>query len=597
MLKKPFEEKIAAENAYIEQHKKKYNSLTNLRLLVGVLCFIITYVFIEMKVSAFYWVGAAAFYILFIKCVQKHKRVKEQLQRAKGLITINEDYLKRLNGEWTHFEDKGEEFGEENHPYALDLDIVGEKSLFQLICVAHTWHGRRALAKILLTPHLEEEEILLRQQATKELTTKLDWIQKVEYVASKDKAYRQEPKALLNYSLSEEKGIFLSKTVIRSIIGITLISLALAIVLGQTALYAIALLGAIIQLGLTAFYSHSIGHTLGVIRETHYKLEAYTAILETLKEETFMTKKLKEIKRALLEEEGSALKGLVQLTAIVDRANLTLQPLLAIPLNALLLWNVRSSIQLEEWKKVYGKSVQTWLEVIGELESLMSLSILWHLNEEVNYPLLETKGMSITAKNLGHPLINSEIRVTNDVEIKNSLWIITGSNMSGKTTFLRTIGINLVLAYSGAPIIGQKMQTGFFNIYTSMRIRDDLKEGISTFYAELIRIKSITEASKDKCPMLFLVDEIFRGTNSIDRITGAKSVLKGLNKEGVIGAITTHDLELCALETYGRIKNFHFTEYYEEDKIKFDYKLKEGPSTSTNAKYLMKMVGIELAEE
>ena len=169
--------------------------------------------------------------------------------------------------------------------------------------------------------------------------------------------------------------------------------------------------------------------------------------------------------------------------------------------------------------------------------------------------------------------------------------------MSGKTTFLRTIGINLVLAYSGAPVAANNMRCSILDIFTSMRITDDLSNGISTFYAELIRISEIIKHVEKEEETIFLIDEIFRGTNSSDRITGAKNVLANLNKLGVIGAITTHDLELCVLDKYNRVKNYNFSEHYENNNIIFDYKLREGKATTTNAKYLMRLVGIDILEE
>jgi DNA mismatch repair ATPase MutS len=199
---------------------------------------------------------------------------------------------------------------------------------------------------------------------------------------------------------------------------------------------------------------------------------------------------------------------------------------------------------------------------------------------------------------MGHPLINHKQRVNNSINIDQSICIITGSNMSGKTTFLRTIGINLVIAYAGGAVCAKKFDTSIMDIYTCMRVSDDLSKGISTFYAELLRVKMIIEASKEKKPMIFLIDEMFSGTNSMDRIAGAKNVLLNLSREWIAGLISTHDFELCALEkdSKGKIKNFHFSERYKNNMIEFDYKLKNGQCTTTNAKYLMKMVGIEIRD-
>ena len=199
---------------------------------------------------------------------------------------------------------------------------------------------------------------------------------------------------------------------------------------------------------------------------------------------------------------------------------------------------------------------------------------------------------------MGHPLIVEKKRVSNNFDMEDRICIITGSNMSGKSTHLRTVGLNLVLAYAGAAVCAGKFECSIMDIHTSMRLGDDLNSGISTFYAELLRIKSIIAASREQKPMIFLIDEVFRGTNSRDRYTGAKNVLLNLNKGWIIGLISTHDFDLCQLEKNesGRIMNYHFTEEYLQNEIRFDYKIRRGRCNTTNARYLMKMAGIEFLE-
>jgi len=197
---------------------------------------------------------------------------------------------------------------------------------------------------------------------------------------------------------------------------------------------------------------------------------------------------------------------------------------------------------------------------------------------------------------MGHILINDEERVANDLSMQNEILIITGSNMSGKTTFLRTIGVNLVLCYNGARVIAEEFSASIMEICSSMRIVDDLGKGISTFYAEILKIKKIIDKAEEGPNMIFLIDEIFRGTNSVDRIAGAKNVINNLKNSGAIGAISTHDLELSQLDDGKRILNYHFDDQYDGDKITFDYKIKKGASTSTNARNLMKLAGIKMIE-
>ena len=251
-------------------------------------------------------------------------------------------------------------------------------------------------------------------------------------------------------------------------------------------------------------------------------------------------------------------------------------------------------IALESLKKKSGKLIKTWLDTIGEFEALSSLSNLRYDNPDWTFPKITDKPYYIRARDMGHPLI-TENRVCNDLKIDGPTraLLITGSNMSGKSTYLRTAGINLVLAYAGGPVCAKEFHCNIFYIYTCMRVSDNLEKNISSFYAELLRIKEIVDESK-RSKVFFLLDEIFKGTNSHDRHEGAKILIKRLLDNNAIGLISTHDLELGVLEreSSGKVRNYHFKEYYKNREIHFDYKLNPGISTTRNAMYLIKMVGI-----
>ena len=266
---------------------------------------------------------------------------------------------------------------------------------------------------------------------------------------------------------------------------------------------------------------------------------------------------------------------------------------MCIILNSLLLWDYKNAIDLDNWKMKYSDSVENWFYTLGELESLISFANLPRICNNMCLPSFNNKNNIIEATNIGHPLINNEKRICNDFKLDNNIYIISGSNMSGKTTFMRTVGINMVLARAGSYVCADSMLSSKMKIITSMRIRDDLNEGISTFYAELKRIKKIIDQSHSDPQTLFLIDEIFRGTNSVDRLKGSEGVLKELCKSHVSGMITTHDLEVCNLEDENpNITNYSFNEHYVDGEIFFDYKIKNGRSLTTNAEYLLRKVGI-----
>jgi DNA mismatch repair ATPase MutS len=252
---------------------------------------------------------------------------------------------------------------------------------------------------------------------------------------------------------------------------------------------------------------------------------------------------------------------------------------------------------LEAWKEQAGRSLNTWLQALGDFEALASLAVIAHDYPNWCIPEVEETPPYLKASQMGHPLL-TEDRVCNDLAIlpQAGILLITGSNMSGKSTLLRTAGVNLVLAYAGAPVCAAAFRCSLMRIYTCMRVNDNLEQSISSFYAELLRIKMIVAAAKQATrPVFFLLDEVFKGTNSQDRHTGAKILIKQLKRLGAVGLVSTHDLELAELAAESKgIINYHFREYYQNDRIHFDYKLRPGVSTTRNALYLIKLAGIDI---
>jgi DNA mismatch repair ATPase MutS len=268
------------------------------------------------------------------------------------------------------------------------------------------------------------------------------------------------------------------------------------------------------------------------------------------------------------------------------------------PVNIITLWDLQFYISLEKWKSRAGTHLRDWLIALGKYEELSSLAILLYDNPSWCFANIIDKPYHLKAVETGHPLIHHKERVANDLHLDGagSIMLITGSNMSGKSTMLRTIGINLILSYAGAPVCAKNFECSLMNIYSSMRISDNLEKNISSFYAELIRVKMIIEAAQSGTPMIFFLDEIFRGTNTRDRKTGAITVLKKLSSDGVMGLVSTHDVELAELEndTGLNLKNSYFRETYKDNSIHFDYIMREGISDTSDAIYLMRMIGIEI---
>lgn len=595
MQEKEFKERL--ENAKREENRLKTlnNRLTNRRLLVFLVGVILAGFFFYRKNSTTAICITAVFIMIFTLIMVWHNGVKKSLKRCQTLIGIYEDFLKRINGEWTEFPDTGTEFLSQDHPYVADLNIFGPKSLFQLLNLTHTFNGSHRLAELLGNPDMNHENILKRQDAIKELSGKLDFIEELTLRGFLNKKNAKDPKRFFNAMNRSERVPGILKNPIL-LFGLPLLTILSALLAGRTlpGLYITLLSGIILQLLLFAWSYKAISPHLGVVYEYKNELETYQKLIELIEKEPFNSALLKDLSGKLMGKNHRASKEIKRLTNISDFIDFKHSPLIYFILNALFLWDLHLYRFLEKWKNDNGKMISQWLDALGELEALISLSVMPMITSVTTYPEFTLGNPEFSAKDLSHPYIPHEKRVANGVTL-NGVGIITGSNMSGKTTLLRTVGINLVLAYAGAPVCAIAMSTGLMGLYTSMRNNDDLSEGISTFYAELLRIKKIVDYSKKEKNMIFLIDEIFKGTNSKDRIEGAKIILRGLNKPWAIGLISTHDYELCDLEGEDtmRFSNHHFTESYSNNQIHFDYKLHSGRCKTSNARYLMKMVGLE----
>ncbi len=528
--------------------------------------------------------------LIYITAHIFHKMALARVSLEEGLIQINEKNIKRITGEWCSFDDIGEEFIDNNHSYSTDLDIVGKKSIFQMLNSSHTYYGRELFAKDLLNSKFTKDEIKKRQDSITELKDKYSFAAYMEYLFSIVGIDDSFP-ALIEELKDKEH--FISNNFVKIFLRFLWIPTCSLLVYSILFRYLIAFNMAsvllVFQTILCIIGFNKARNYVGVMRKLPKKLFRYDRIIKEVMAADFESIRLKEIKDII----KSSQKALKELYSIANNVSQCKNGIAYIILNLFFLWDYKNAMNLDSWKQKYSESVDTWFTALGEFEGLISFSNLPRVCNNVSIPKFSERKNYIHAKDLGHPLINNDKRVCNDFILDNNIYIISGSNMSGKTTFMRTIGINTVLAQAGSYICADNMSFSDMNVITSMRIADDLNEGISTFYAELKRIKMIIDNARSNKNTLFLIDEIFRGTNSVDRLKGAEGVLKELSASEVAGMITTHDLEVCKLEnTYKNIINCSFSENYINDEIFFDYKLKQGKSKTTNAEYLLRKLGI-----
>ena len=589
-MKSKFDSDIKKRKSNISEHNKTANIISIFKMFLFILiCYNLYKIYINSYPLKLILLLIIELF-LFIVASLSHKTIYEQIAKNEGIIKINEDNIKRITGEWCHFTDIGEEFIDYDHDYATDLDIVGKNSLFQMINSTGTYYGRKKFVNDLLNPNFSKSDLNNRHEAITELSKNYEFCVESEYLFSLIGVDNDLNKLI---SQLQDKKRFIQNKPLKLLFKIssllTCCSLLYAIFTKSNISFIILNCLIMFQLLLWIIGYLKSNSYVSTLKKLSHKINNYHNVVNYITKTSFTCNKLNDIEKNL----QTAKIGIDKLSKIASNINQRNNGIMCILLNALLLWDYKNAIDLDNWKLEYGDSIENWFNTLGELESLISFANLPRVCDNMSLPTFIEENNIIKATNMGHPLINNNKRICNDLNLDNNIYIISGSNMSGKTTFMRTVGINIVLACAGSYVCANSMSLSKMKIITSMRIKDDLNEGISTFYAELKRIKKIIDQSHNNPNTLFLIDEIFRGTNSIDRLKGAEGVIKELCKCKVSGMITTHDLEVCNLENENpNISNYSFNEHYIDDEIYFDYKIKTGKSLTTNAEFLLKKVGI-----
>lgn len=563
-----------------KNYQNKVNTIATIRMLIFIIM-LISFITSYYN-NPFLWKSIFIIsLIIFIILVFIHDKYYKIYNYYTKYLTIAKTYLDRESGAWKHFEDKGEDFLEENNYFLKDLDIIGDYSLFQYLSICKTLGGRRKLLKSLSNIKQSEENLKNNQQAIQELTTKPSFIidfqialsayDKKEIDLSKDFTNLKTP--LPDHKMDLIIGI------ISSIIGFILLGLSFLNPQLKSFWYGIFFFNFIIA----TLYHYILQEEFQNIEKILRSYNGLNQLFSTIEKEDFTSKKLYQIKNRVQErkEQIKQLKRIDELNSLKNNflSNFILNGLCCI--NLILLYQFSKLINQD------NKSLQKSIQDIEELEALLSLATIGIMKQNICLPTLSNK-VEINFQNLKHPLLEEVQCVGNDFHTNPGVHIITGSNMAGKTSFLRTIGINLILMNAGTYTCATQFQASYFKIFTSMRVEDNMEKKISTFYGELLRIKDAMDYL-GKENMLVLIDEIFKGTNYQDRIYGARKVIEQLNHPQTITFITTHDFELCEEKN---VSNYYVKEYYEKDQIIFDYKIRKGKSNSTNARYLMKKLGI-----
>lgn len=547
--------------------------------------FVITSLLLGYFLKEEYYVISGICFVGFVLVVKYHNVYKKKERYIQALLQTYSKHIQRQNGQWKDFLASGEDFLNEKDYKSLDLDILGKNSLYQMICTAFTSKGKKQLAKDLVSDHLYKD-IIERQDAIKELAENPEFVIQLEVLGSLIPSQKKES---IDCWLEEVQTLSVSSVSPLLFVLPLIACLSLfCVCFGLFIPYSQAVLEIVVvfQICLAFLFYGKHQKMFKPISYLSTGLESYAHSYAQIVNNSFSSDYLKKLQKQLNGNEDVVL-AIRQLSRISQKVFYRQNIFAFIILNGLCLFDFYIQYQYAYWLKQYQKSVTNWFDVLAQLESLMSFSILEIDQFDVVMPQIEERKM-LSFEDLRHPLIAPQQVVGNDFLMNESLCVITGSNMSGKTTFMRTIGLNLVLAYAGGYVFAKSMHCMPMHIMTSMRVKDNVEEGISTFYGELLRIKAMIEYSRQKMPMICFIDEIFKGTNSLDRIAGAKATIEKLSLPYAYTFLTTHDLELGQLKK----QNYHFEEYYKDAHIYFDYKIKLGVSQSSNGQFLLKKVGI-----
>ncbi|AZV57125.1 MutS family DNA mismatch repair protein [Clostridium sp. AWRP] len=578
--------------------------MSRLRFLI----FLLGIIFIVgLYIKNYYYMSLSIFLvsaILFVLAVRVHEKLKQNTDFTKKLVKINCNSLKRIVGDWKEFNEKGENFRNVEHNYSWDLDIFGENSLFQCINCCNTYLGKENLKNVLSSPLGNSKDIEKRQSAVLELSSKLKWRQHLEAQSSSIED-NKESVSKLKEIVSTKNSTYRNKyiIVVFKIIPIVTIMLLFMSFVFHFFNNSIGYAALVVQIILLLPGAKNRFSTLNTVFNLKSNIRSYEKTISLICKEEFQSDYLKDLKSMLLKKQNGKLKNAAEEIYKLKKISESIsqrQNIAYIILNIFFLWDYQCMFAFEKWREQNGSELYGWIETVGKFEMLSSLAVIAFDHSNWTMPQILDNSLVLKADSMAHPLLWDKAVCNNlDLNKNSKVALITGSNMSGKSTFLRTAGINLVLAYSGAPVRAKSFCCSIMSIYTCMRISDNLEKNISSFYGEILRIKSIVEAANRGENIFFLLDEIFKGTNSIDRHTGAKILINELMDSNTCGMVSTHDLELCDIERESneRVKNYHFREYYKDNKIQFDYKLHRGASKTRNALYLMKMAGINVPDD
>lgn len=558
---------------------------------------VLSFLFAILSLFVFdFWqnVGISFLFLsVFTFAVNWDLRLKKKLNYFNKVLTVLQKELdvKQNN---SFFFNKADDYTEGNHDYASDLDIWGENSLSHFIDRTVTKFGKETLTKWLEHP-ADEAEVKLRQNAVKEISVDPDYI--IEFISQLEEKKLEADVNKIVVEFQKQKFSILKFVVTLFCSGINL-SCFFLFLFGNLP-FGVFLV--IVFFNSALVYELLWKRQIKTVRELEInskELNRYAGLLKLIEKKDFKAEMLRKIKLHLSSKNEPVSKRIYHLSVYNKRFDYRLNFIFQICVNSLIYFDIIQLKFFDNWIKKNSNEIKIWFDALGKFEALICFSNLSFKNPDWTFPQVENKAAELYLENAGHPLIHADKRVVNDfkIELNGNFKIVTGSNMAGKSTFLRTVGINIVLGLSGAPVCATKAVIPFVRLYSSMRIKDSLTENISTFQVELERVKDILKLSASGEKLFVLLDEPLRGTNSEDRFYGVSALVKQLISNGTSGVLATHDLRLTSAfeDLPYNVSNYHFDISVVGQDYTFDYKLKEGICRTFNASLLLKKIGLDL---
>lgn len=586
-----YRQRLKDRERRIANHDQIHIRLGNVRLALALAAAGIAWESLGKHVFSPWWMVAPLILFLFVAVL--HSRILRARELAQRGAVFNRNGLARIEDRWAGTGQTGDRFSDSHHVYAADLDLFGRGSLFELLSTARTRMGEDTLAKWLLSPSAIDQ-IGERHVAVRELGDQVDLREDLA-VLGEDATAGVYPEALLHWAETPNQmkpdwirwlALLLAMAAVVSVVVWVLWGIA-------TPLISIVVVEAFLSYRLRK----PVEEVLHSSEQAFRDLGLLSGMLEQVERHGFSAPRLRSMQRELSSRQVASSRAIAHLRTVVDWADSRDNYILRV-LDIPLMYSVQVAFAAERWRRAHGHAVRTWLTVIGEIEALLCLATYNYEHPDDPFPEFAQGTACFEATDIGHPLIPTGDCIRNDVRLSDgtNVFLVSGSNMSGKSTLLRTVGINAVLAMAGAPVRARRLRLTPLHVGASIRVNDSLQEGSSRFYAEITRLRKLYDLADGNPPLLFLLDELLQGTNSNDRRIGAEGIVRALLNRGAVGFVSTHDLAIAEIggSLQGRLRNVHFQEEFVNGRMHFDYKLREGVVTKSNGLALMRSIGLDV---